>query len=363
MMAPAPPNDRLAVLAERTVRRSRLAAFLGTGSVVLLWTSVGLAAALVLGRSLFGVDLLARSGLSGPMLALIAMAVAAVTGTVRAWRRGWTAERAALWIDLQAGATGEVVTAGEIGGARSPWRTRAVERAATADAHYPVPTRRPLVLAAAALVVLALSLLAPIRTKSSSNRLAGLFEERIEEARDQLEALDEEIEFEEREALSIEEALDRLEAEADDDADLEATYEAIDRLEERMAERAEEAAEVAERASDALEELVREPASPESVREAREALAEMAREFSLAPLDPMNPSADLPKALQDALAKALESMEDLADAGLANPESAAALAELPELTAEQLEMLASAIERAEAELLADAGEIGASGEP
>ena len=356
MSEAARPNDRLAQLAQRTVRRSRWAVFLASAGTALLWIGAGLAFALVVGRSLFGHDLLASTGLGGFTWSLLAISAAAAFGALRAVRAGLTPERAALWIDLHAGATGEVVTAGELGASASPWRTRGVQRASRADAQYPIPFERPLGLAAVGLVVLALSCLAPVRTKDSTARLAGLFEERIDEARAQLEALDEEIELEERDADSIEEALDRLEAEANDDADLEATYEAIDRLEERMAERAEEAAEVAERAAAALAELAREPSSTEAMREASDALAETAREFSL-PAPALDESlAELPKELQDALAEALESMEGLADAGLADAADAKALSELPELSAEQLEMLREAIERAEAQKLADAGE-------
>ena len=361
MLARARSNDRLARLAQRTVVRSRWAAFFASAGTALLWIAAALASTLVLGRSLLGVDLLALAGLGGVTLVLAAVLLAAVFGALRATRAGLTPERAALWIDLHAGATGEVVTAGELGATATPWRVRGVERAARTDAEYPVQYQKPLGIACAALAVLALSLWAPVRSKSSTARLAGLFEERIEEARAQLEALDEEIDLDERDALSIEEALDRLEAEAEDDADLEATYEAIDRLEERMAERAEEAAEVAERASTTLEELAREPSSPAAAREASEALAETAREFSLPAPELSESLAELPAELQEALAKALESMEGLADAGLADPASAEALAKLPELTEEQLAMLAEAIERAEAQDLADA--LADGGEP
>ncbi len=325
------------------------------------------------GRSGFGVDLPGPFGVwIGVGLGLLGVAF----GVARAKSRALTRPQAATWLDLESGASGELVTADELGAGAARWRDRADTKAQSVHGLYPVEWQRPLVLAALAAAFAIGAGFVPVRAKAPSGRLEALFEERVEEVRDQLAALDEELDLDEEERAAMEDALDRLEADAESDPDLESTYEAIDRLEEQLAQRAEESLEAARRSLEALAEAAESTAgsenSPEGMEQAAEALeAAMAalEEFDLEGLESAESnfdSADLAALAEGAAAgefdpadavelseemrAALEkALANLGEAGLLDGAGMKALTELPELTAEQLAMLEAAADLAAAE--------------
>lgn len=355
-----------------------------------------LGAAVLLGRALEGRDLPGTAGWS----AAAAVVVGSLAwGLWRARAGAMGAGDAATWLDLEGGATGELVTAAELGERARDWAPAVERRASAVGRVYPVDWRRPLTLAALGALFFLSAGLAPLRALNASGALTELFDERIEEVREQLAALDEQLELEPEEAEALEEALDRLEADVQAEPDLEATYEAIDRIEEQLAEVAQEAVQAAQESLDALAEAAREAAlnaqdpggaspeatarmeaaleaamegleafDPEALARAGElggfdagALEDLAAQASTGKLD-LAAAAELSQEMREALAEALA---ELGEAGLLDSGAMASLSELPQLTKEQLEMLAEAAELAAAQPCPECGreDPGEPGEP
>lgn len=383
-------------LSDRVARRTRLRLWVDDVARWTLGLAVAVAGAVLVARSVFGVDI-------GGAWLLSACWFGAWAFTW--WRSGRSAMNrsdAALWLDLRSDSSGRVVTAAEVTEASAQaWRAEAVSIASQAEA-VPSPRWGRVALAAAlGLALMLAATFAPKRTQGAGQGegIAVVFEERLDDVAEQLEALDENVGLEEEERAELEASLDRLEEAILDDPDLEATYEAIDRLEDQLAERAEEA--LAE-AKDALASLAeqRRTSGASSTSEAGAPSAEGTPRSAnldallaeLAPLESELPDADLsPDALSElakfaagdlsklsseelgelseALASAMsEPLSALAQAGLLT-ESAASVsafksaADLPELTAEQLAMLEPA-----SEICPDCGqprceECEATGEP
>ena len=388
-------RSSLDLLSDRVARGSRLRLWAEDAARWGLGVSAAVAGVLLVGRSVMGVDLAAAVGeglgalpgresvLSGCALMLGVGWLAAAAFTW--WRSGQSAmgrEDAALWLDLRSDASGRVVTANEVSEASAqPWRAQAVLVAKEAES---VPSPRWGRLAQAAALGLALAFaatLVPVRTHHSgaSDGITAVFEERLEDVADQLLVLDENVGLEEEELAELEASLERLEEAIQDDPNLEATFEAIDRLEDQLAARAEEAlaeakqalASLAEQqragsdsaASDGdpasagampagadLESLLSELALSESELAqaglSKEALSELA---DVAAEDHSKLSPEELAELAEALASAMsEPLSALAQAGLLSESAASVSAfkssgELPELTAEQLAMLEPAI--------------------
>lgn len=354
----------------RVVFRSRLAAFVGPALALAGAGLLTLGTLTLFGRSGFGSEL---PGSFAPWVGLGMGLVALAFGISRARTRGLTRAQAATWLDLESGATGELVTADELGAGAGRWRGRADTRAQGVRCKYPVEWQKPLALVACAALFAVGTGFVPLRVGSASGRLKDLFEERIEELRDQLAALDEGLDLEEEEKAAIEDALDRLEEDAESDPDLESTYEAIDRLGEQLAERADESLDAARRSLDALAEAAEAAAGSENSAEGMEQaadalaaamaaldefdleglqgarsnfdaadLAALAEQVASGEFDPAK-AAEISAAMREALEKALA---NLGDAGLFDGAGMKALGELPELTAEHLAMLEAAAELA-----------------
>ncbi len=386
-------SDRssLDLLSDRVAKGSRLRLWAEDAARWGLGLSATAAGAVLIARSVFGTDLVGSIGEAvgaglGQDSAWIGCAVLfggawLAAGIFAWWRSGQCAmgrSDAALWLDLRSDASGRVVTASEVTEASAePWRAQAVSVAEQAEA-IPSPRWGRVVQAAVlGLVLLIAAALVPVRVQGdgSSEGIAAVFEERLEEVAEQLEVLDENVGLDEEERTELEASLERLEEAIQDDPDLEATYEAIDRLEDELAARAEEALAEAKQAlsslaeqqrsgndssaSDAdapagepmlsvagMESLLSELALSESeLAEAglsRDALSDLSK-IAASDLSELSPEelAELAEALASAMS---EPLSELAQAGLLSESASSVSAfkpagELPELTAAQLAML------------------------
>jgi archaellum component FlaC len=303
-----------------------------------LGLSASVAAAGLIARSVFGTDLAASVGraVGAPygdgsqdpawLGYAVLLGLAWLVALAYTWRRtGQSAmgpQDAALWLDLRSDASGRVVTANEVTEeSAQPWRAQAISVAETAEA---VPNPRWGRLAQAGLLGLALVFavtFVPLRAQGggTGQGIAAVFEERLDEVAEQLEVLDESVGLDEEERSELEASLERLEEAIEEDPDLEATYEAIDRLEDQLAALAEEA-----------------------LAEAKQALADMAEqqrssaESSASAEDPLGADTQPQGAdLESLLSKLAQSESGLAEASL-SPE---ALSELSKIAAEDLSNL------------------------
>ncbi len=339
-------SSRLQNLTARIVNASRSSLFAGLASkgvLVLCATSAGL---VLLARSLFARDPLAWSG-AGWALGLGLLAVCCWAGA-RAYALAFGSSDAALWLDLRAGASGQVVTAAEVTDeSAAAWLQGATQHVAGIEDRPSVDWRPVLSRLGLAALCLLACVFVPVREVAKSAQLEGLFSERLQDVAEKLNALEEQVVLGEEEQAEFEETLERLEQDATEDPDLEATYEAIDRMEDQLQERAEEA-------QAAAEEAVRSLAEAEGMAGAEEAPTEQASE-----------------AMEKALASSLSNMSEL---GLAQLDleglglEALASGSLPEgalseLTPEQMaklsKMLQNGLEGALGELAA-AGLLDAS---
>lgn len=157
-------------------------------------------------------------------------------------------DQGAAWLDVAAGADGSLVTEIELSDPR--WRGRA-EAAVGRLASYPGPDwkaslRRVLPALAFALAVMAVPMPEPeaLPTTLYSGTLADLEQ--------QLETLQEEAGLEEERVQELAEHLERLQQEAEQGFDPEATFEAMDTFEAELAREAERAAEAMEQAYEEL---------------------------------------------------------------------------------------------------------------
>ena len=346
------------------VAQSKWARFLALASRWTLAVFVALGAALLLVRSLLAADPLAAAAgrfgtepwVVGASVLGASLFVIAIAALARAKAEALRESDAALWLDLRAGAGGRVITATEVTDASAAaWSTDATRRATAVRERPSLGGRAALGRCAIALAAVALAVWVPVRTQAAADqsRIEALFADRLEDVEEQLEALQEEVALEEEDALELEEKLERLQADAAEDPDLEATYEAIDRLEEELAMRAEEALSSAKDAMQGLEDALQSAGElgqsgtetaagdhtpvGDQLEAALQAAAELLEpgEMDLASLLPGSKFGELPDMsaealasmtpeeiakLSEALKDALEgSLEDLAAAGLLDP--------------------------------------------
>ncbi|MEM8713593.1 MAG: hypothetical protein AAGG01_21830 [Planctomycetota bacterium] len=383
----APPHRpaRLDLALRSVAEGSRRVAWVETFGRVALWTGGVAAVGVLLSRSVAGWDPLGAAGApwgGGPVagaLALVGVAllIAAVAAALWTRRAGLDEAASALWLDLRAGSGGEVVTAKELGDAElgSGWSERAADLAASVEERPEAPWSPAGWCAAAGAAAILLTTLVPLRTQlgGSGGGLPAIFEERIEQLDEKLSSLDEEVGMEESEREAIEDALERLEASLEKDPDLEATYEALDSLEEQLGTRAEEALAEASQALSAIEEAA---ASDEGDDSGADAASGLTPEMSAPPetgaLEDLLSELDLPGAdadLANDMGAALEL--GLAGADLADLASLAE-ANLADLSPEELAALAEAMKAAlngpleslsEAGLLEDPGKFSGRFKP
>lgn len=280
-------------------------------------------------------------------LALLVVLVTPLTAYLRSRGRFLSPEAAAAWLDVRAGATGMLVTELELNDPR--WEGRAEKVLATAPALpnvrlRPVATRS---FMGVAFVALALWIDIP---KVTIGVPPNLYEASVEDLREKLEALEEEIEFEEEESAELAEQLERLEEESEQALNPEATFEAIDQMAERLKEEALSAQEAAEQANEALADATE--AMEQDLGEGQELLEGAMARLTEQGLDKNLPSSlleklgaglELPEGtelylgdlqnLSEELKKALEGkMGKFIDAGLLKPGKLGELGELGDLS-------------------------------
>jgi len=314
----------------RLRRRVALATYLGSLSMHML------VAALAGGS----VALLLRIGLGlDPGQAVWALAVVGLT-PLTAWftarRRRLSSEGAAAYLDVRAGATGALLTELELSDPR--WSSRA--QAALARVGQPPRVRsKPLTQRALlSIAFAALVLWVPVPVALSGPGPV-IYQASLDDLREKLETLEEQIQFEEETAAELEERLDRLQDEAQRVDNPEAMFEAMAEMDKGLEDLAKEAQAASEQS---LEEVAQaaamaqtDPAAAQSAMEA--ALAKLTQEgiklglpTELAQelgLDPLLENVDFPPGvaldpsqfqnLSDELAELLaEKLAELADAGL-----------------------------------------------
>lgn len=202
----------------------------------------------------------------GPAAALFAWGgLALVSAAVLARRRVPSGAYAAAWLDVQGGALGAVVTESELGG--SAWSARAKEQLAAALASLPRPelgrALKP-TLVPALFAGLALWVPIPKEVVGPPPVVATAL---IEDLEAKLATLEETLELPAEEAEELAARLERIQAEAENGQPA-STFEAIDRLAQRLEDEAARALEAAQRAG---EDLARAAGDP-SLASAQEAL-------------------------------------------------------------------------------------------
>lgn len=222
--------------------------------------------------------------------ALLALAgTAALTSFWLAWRRRPGVATAATWLDVRGGARGQVVTETELG--ESAWSDEARQQLATALETLPrAPWRRALRPALPAALFAALAVWVPIPRKGFGPPPV-VTETALEELHEKLETLEETLDLAPEVAEEMEARLERIEDDAAS-GQPESTFEAIDRLGERLDAEAEQALEAAQRANQDLASAASDP----SLADAQAAL-----ESALASMKDAGLGKDMPQALQDAL--------------------------------------------------------------
>ncbi len=331
-------------LSDRVARGSRLVHWMNGTTRLGFGLSLSAAGGLLVARSVFGWDAL------GPWDAMGVLAAAwAAAGAASWWRSGQNAmsrNDAALWLDLRSDASGRVVTAAEVSEASAaPWRREAEGLAGAVTDVPKVDWSRPLLALGAGALALLVVRLVPVRTASliQGGGLASVLEERLEEVAEKLDVLEEEVALEDEEQADLEASLERLEEEIQRDPDIEATYEALERLEDELAARAEEALEEAKNALLAMAEAQRSSAGEADTPEAGEALEGTA---AATPAEELPTGAPLESALSQ-LGLADKALSDLPLGDL----SALAAGDLSELSKEELAELSSALAEAMAKPL------------
>jgi hypothetical protein len=228
----------------RLRRRARLATYLGE------WSRHLLIASLLIG----GTVLLLRVGrgltTKEAAWALLALVATPVTAWMIARRRFLSLSGAAAWLDLRAGARGLLLT--EIETRDERWRSRAEQELERAG-EQPGLRSRPVVVRCmgGALFVIA-ALWIEIPRLAQPGPPPELYASVIEDLREKLETLLEEVELDAESRAELEARLERLEDEVNDARNPEATFEALDRLESRLEEEARRAEQAARAANDAL---------------------------------------------------------------------------------------------------------------
>jgi hypothetical protein len=305
------------------------------GSRWLLLGALGLGVVALLARVTLGLD----AGRAALLLAPAALAP--VLAALVARRRALSDGAAATWLDRASGGSGAIVTALEHDDPRWAPGLAPLLAAATPPpgADRKLATRRAVLASAFTAAVL----LVPVqRINGPSGSPPGLFEPALERLQEKLAALEETLTIVPEVRQEFTETLARLQDEARTSADPEATFEAIERLTEKLERTAEEALDDAARADEQLADAAARAAAgvpPEAALNA--ALETLAK--SPVGLDAL--LAELPPELELS-ALGLDLGPDgatLPEGFTLDPELAAALSkELQELLREQLEKLAAA---------------------
>jgi len=275
-------------------------------------------------------------------LALWLVALAPLTAYLRA-RPGLLSRRGAeAWLDIRSGGSGLVLTAAELDDPR--WRAETERRLASAPAPPRLRLARPLSRLVPALAFAAGALvLDPPAARAGTPERAVLGV--VEKIAEKLATLEETLQLDPAEAEELHARLERLRAEAGE-ARPEASFEAVDRLEERLEALAREALDAAERARGELaagsgQDLAAEQAALERALEtlSRSALANELPESMRGKLDAslrlpegleLTPAelAGMSQELRELLAARLG---ELAQAGLLKPGELRRLGELASL--------------------------------
>lgn len=191
--------------------------------------------------------------------------LALVSAAILARRRVPSRAYAAAWLDVRGGALGAVVTEDELGA--SAWSARAKEQLAAALADLPRPALgralRPTVVPAL-FAALAVWVPIPAEVVGPPPVVATAL---IEDLEAKLETLEETLELPPEEAQELEARLERIQQEGES-ASPSSTFEAIDRLGQRLEDEAARALDAAQRAG---EDLARAAGDP-NLADAQEAL-------------------------------------------------------------------------------------------
>jgi len=216
-------------------------------------------------------------------------ALALVSAAWLARRRVPSTAWATAWLDVHGGATGAIVTEGELG--RSEWSTRVGGGLAAARATLPRPALDSALkrLAPGALfAALAVWVPVPEQIVGPPPFVATAL---IEELAAELETLEEVLDLPAEEAEELETRLERIQAEAEDGQPA-STFEAVDRLGQRLEDEAAQALEAAQRAAEDLAAAAGHP----DLATAQEAL-----EAALATMEEAGLTKDLPPAAKAGL--------------------------------------------------------------
>jgi hypothetical protein len=238
--------------------------------------------------------LVARVGLrwereeAAPLIAIAL--VAPVLAWLHARRKVPSHTTAAAWLDVHGGADGRIVTEDEIG--RTTWSDGVQQRLERSLRDLPrvraMPAMAPS-FPALAFVALALWIDPPREQVGPPRAVSSAAIDRVEE---KLETLEETVELAPETAQELQAQMERIEAEAADGRP-ESTFEALDRMEERLEDLAQDALEAAQQANRDLASAATDP----SLGEAQTSL-----ESALAKMDEAGLADELPKPTQDALA-------------------------------------------------------------
>jgi hypothetical protein len=262
---------------------------------------------------------------AAPLIGVAGLAL--LTSYALARRRLPVAASAAAWLDVRGGARGQVVTEGELGG--SEWSEGARRQLERALADLPrIEWKRALrpALPAAAFAVLAVWVPIP---RAAIGPPPVVTETLIEELQEKLETLEETLDVAPEVAEEMEARLERIEDEAAN-GQPESTFEAIDRLGERLDAEAEKALEAAQQASQDLAGAASDP----SLADAQAAL-----ESALAGMKEAGLGKDMPESVQNALAPGSLSLPQ--GVQLSSAELAALSKELKGVLDERLAKLAA----------------------
>jgi hypothetical protein len=265
---------------------------------------------------------------SGEAAQLLAFAgIAGLTALVVARRRLPGAASAVAWLDVRGGARGQVVTERELGA--SDWSEAARAQLGRALAELPsLEWKRPLRAALPGAAFAALAVWVPI-PRAAIGPPPVVAATALEELQEMLETLEETLDLPAEVAEELEARLERIEDEAASGQPA-STFEAIDRLGERLAAEAAEALEAARQASQDLASAASDP----SLADAQAAL-----ESALAGMQEAGLGKDLPEAVQNALAPGSLSLPE--GMQLSSAELAALSKELKGVLDQRLERLAA----------------------
>jgi hypothetical protein len=258
----------------RLRRRALLATFLGEWSRHALVTGFVVGAGALIARAAFDVPA------ERAAWALVLLALTPLTAWLTSRRRYLSSKGAAAWLDLRAGATGLVLTEFEVADER--WRERAQSLIGSRDTLPSVRFRAPLVRTAGGVAFALLALWVELPTAAALGPAPELYDSALEDLRTKLETLEEVVQLQEETRAEIDERLARLEAEAEETRSPEATFEALDQLDERMSELAERAEDAAEEMTEALDAAGGNEADPGARQEELERALEKLAEVGLA---------------------------------------------------------------------------------